>query len=231
MLNATPKQKKTRSPSQEVFENIRNFQPSKSETFTYVTFSETPKPDGKAMRSRTSSSSSTTTTPGSRKTSRTCQVRYVTSKIGSLDNITHTPGGGKVKITGKKIDVSHVQSKCGSLQNQNHTPTGGNVKIVSKKPDFSNVKSKVGSRTNHTPGGGKVKIVSQKKDYSKVQSKCGSLENAKHRPGGGNVEIFEEPIIYKTLKKKPTANSPGMKKTNTTSERGQTPQIANFHGT
>lgn len=229
-----PKLRKS-ATSQEIFENIRSLQPSKSETFTYVTFSTnaaaaTPgatevKSDAKkTMREsrRVSASSSCdgagggdqTTTPRSsvkpRKTSKTCQVRYVSSKIGSLDNIKHKPGGGNVTITGRKLDYSQAQSKCGSLQNKNHTPKGGNVRIVHKKPDFSNVQSKVGSITNHTPGGGKVKIVSQKKDYSKVQSKCGSLDNAKHRPGGGNVQIINEPIIYKSMKtpKKSTVQQP-----------------------
>ena len=77
------------------------------------------------------------------------------SKIGSLSNIKHTPGGGKVKLENQKMDLSNVKSKCGTFSNVNHKPKGGDVKIVE-----------------------------QKLDLSKVKSKCGSMENAKHRPGG-----------------------------------------------
>ena len=79
------------------------------------------------------------------------------SKIGSLSNIKHTPGGGKVKLENQKMDLSNVKSKCGTFSNVNHKPKGGDVKIVE-----------------------------QKLDLSKVKSKCGSMDNAKHRPGGSN---------------------------------------------
>ena len=51
------------------------------------------------------------------------------SKIGSLDNSTHTPKGGNVKIFNQKVDYSKVQSKSGSLQNIKHKPGGGDVII------------------------------------------------------------------------------------------------------
>ena len=46
------------------------------------------------------------------------------SKIGSLKNIRHTPGGGKIKVQSQKIDLSKVKSKCGSMDNVKHKPTG-----------------------------------------------------------------------------------------------------------
>ena len=77
------------------------------------------------------------------------------SKIGSLSNVKHTPGGGKFRVEEQKLDLSKVKSKCGTLD-----------------------------KVAHRPGGGNVKIQSQKIDLSKVTSKCGTLENIKHKPAG-----------------------------------------------
>ncbi|RXN00284.1 Microtubule-associated protein tau [Acipenser ruthenus] len=54
-------------------------------------------------------------------------LKNVKSKIGSIDNIKHQPGGGKVQILNKKMDLSNVQSKCGSKDNIKHLPAGGNI--------------------------------------------------------------------------------------------------------
>ncbi|XP_053194092.1 microtubule-associated protein tau [Scomber japonicus] len=88
----------------------------------------------------------------------------VKSKIGSIENVKHTPGGGKVQIVHKKMDLSNVTSKCGSKVNIHHKPGGGKVEIKSEKVDFTAVQSKVSSLENitHVPGGGKKKIESQK---------------------------------------------------------------------
>ncbi|GAA6235658.1 microtubule-associated protein tau-like, partial [Lates japonicus] len=88
----------------------------------------------------------------------------VRSKVGSTENIKHTPGGGKVQIVNKKMDLSNVGSKCGSKDNIHHKPGGGKVEIKSEKVAFKAVQSKVGSLENitHVPGGGKKKIESQK---------------------------------------------------------------------
>ncbi|KAG7459664.1 hypothetical protein MATL_G00213100 [Megalops atlanticus] len=114
-------------------------------------------------------------------------LKSVKSKIGSIDNIKHQPGGGKVQILDKKVDFSSIQSKCGSKANIKHTPGGGNVQIVHKKIDLSNVQSKCGSKDNirHKPGGGNVEIKNEKLDF-KVQSKIGSFDNIGHVAGGGN---------------------------------------------
>lgn len=128
------------------------------------------------------------------------------SKIGSLSNIKHTPGGGKVKLENQKMDFSNVKSKCGTFSNVNHKPKGGDVKIVEQKLDLSKVKSKCGSMDNakHRPGGnksrtvlkslnpdqssssisgGNVKINSRRSNFTGVKSKCGSLDYVKHVPG------------------------------------------------
>ncbi|XP_078079836.1 uncharacterized protein maptb isoform X2 [Mustelus asterias] len=115
-------------------------------------------------------------------------LKNVRSKIGSTDNIKHSPGGGKIQIVHKKEDYSSVQSKCGSKDKIRHIPGGGNVQILNKKIDMSHVSSKCGSKDNihHRPGGGNVEIKSQKVDFKdKAQSKIGSMDNITHTPGGG----------------------------------------------
>ena len=77
------------------------------------------------------------------------------SKIGSLSNVKHTPGGGKFRVENQKLDLSNVKSKCGTLD-----------------------------KVQHKPGGGNVKIQTTKIDLSKVTSKCGSLSNIDHKPAG-----------------------------------------------
>ncbi|KAM6966141.1 microtubule-associated protein tau isoform 1-T2 [Tautogolabrus adspersus] len=88
----------------------------------------------------------------------------VRSKVGSTENLKHSPGGGKVQIVYKKMDLSNVTSKCGSKANIHHKPGGGKLEIKSEKVDFKSVQSKIGSLDNvtHVPGGGKKKIESQK---------------------------------------------------------------------
>ncbi|KAG8566795.1 hypothetical protein GDO81_013374 [Engystomops pustulosus] len=115
-------------------------------------------------------------------------LKNVRSKIGSIDNIRHQPGGGKVQITHKKVDLTNVQSKCGSKDNLKHIPGGGAVQITHKPVDLKHVTSKCGSMSNihHRPGGGNVEVKSEKLDFKeRVSSKVGSLDNVTHTPGGG----------------------------------------------
>ncbi|XP_068581913.1 microtubule-associated protein tau [Cebidichthys violaceus] len=109
----------------------------------------------------------------------------VRSKIGSTENLKHTPGGGKVQIPHKKLNLSSVSSKCGSKDNICHKPGGGKVEIKSEKVDFKTVQSKVGSLGNitHVPGGGKKKIESQKLSFK---------EGAKARTDHG-ADIIVQP--------------------------------------
>ncbi|XP_072105349.1 uncharacterized protein maptb [Mobula birostris] len=127
-------------------------------------------------------------------------LKNVKSKIGSTDNIKHTPGGGKVQIVHKKEDYSAVQSKCGSKDKIKHVPGGGNVQITNKKLDLSHVSSKCGSKDNihHKPGGGNVEIKSQKVDFKeKAQSKIGSMDNISHTPGGGTKKIESHKLTFR----------------------------------
>ncbi|KAJ3043741.1 hypothetical protein HK097_001659 [Rhizophlyctis rosea] len=123
-------------------------------------------------------------------------------KVGSLENVTHSPGGGTKKVfsEGKK-DYSNVKSRIGSMENVAHRPAGGQVKIASQKLDFKDkVKSKIGSLDNisHTPGGGNVQIKSEKVDFKdRASSKVGSKDNLHHVPAGGNVKIRSEKLTFK----------------------------------
>ncbi|KAL0992718.1 hypothetical protein UPYG_G00097330 [Umbra pygmaea] len=129
-------------------------------------------------------------------------LKNVRSKIGSTENIKHSPGGGRVQIVEKKMDLTNVQSKCGSKANIKHSPGGGNVQITHKKIDLSNVQSKCGSKANihHKPGGGNVEIKSEKLDF-KVQSKIGSLENVGHVAGGGQKKIESHKLSFRETAK------------------------------
>ncbi|XP_053308968.1 microtubule-associated protein tau-like isoform X5 [Spea bombifrons] len=127
-------------------------------------------------------------------------LKNVRSKIGSIDNIRHQPGGGKVQIIHKKVDVSTVQSKCGSKDNLKHTPGGGAIQITHKPVDVKHVTSKCGSMGNihHKPGGGNVEVKSEKLDFKeRVQSKVGSLDNVTHVPGGGTKKIESHKLTFR----------------------------------
>ncbi|KAG1054112.1 hypothetical protein G6F43_003857 [Rhizopus delemar] len=145
---------------------------------------------------------------------------HVKSKVGSLDNIKHTPGGGNTKIFDEGVHVlkekvvSKAAPKVGSLDNIKHKPGGGETKVFDegvyalKEKITLKATSKVGSLDNikHKPGGGEAKVfdegvhVLKEKISSKATSKIGSLDNIKHKPGGGTTRVFDEGIH--TLKEK-----------------------------
>ncbi|KAG0376708.1 hypothetical protein BGX24_007327 [Mortierella sp. AD032] len=73
----------------------------------------------------------------------------VQSKVGSMDNITHIPQGGNLRIFNEKLVAPKVQSKVGSLEYINHTPQGGNLKIFNEKLSFrEQAQSKVAKEIN-----------------------------------------------------------------------------------
>ncbi|XP_018401423.1 PREDICTED: microtubule-associated protein tau-like [Cyphomyrmex costatus] len=121
-------------------------------------------------------------------------LKTVRSKIGSLDNASYKPGGGKVKIENRKLDFSKAQPKI-AAKNEKYAPSGGDKKISQVKLQW-NAKSKIGSLENATykPGGGDKKIETVKLDFKdKAKSKVGSKDNAKHIPGGGTVKSATSP--------------------------------------
>lgn len=50
------------------------------------------------------------------------------SKIGSLENKDHKPGGGDKKIESQKVAFK-AQSKVGSKDNIKHKPGGGEIQV------------------------------------------------------------------------------------------------------
>ncbi|XP_043511008.1 microtubule-associated protein tau isoform X1 [Frieseomelitta varia] len=121
-------------------------------------------------------------------------LKTVRSKIGSLENASYKPGGGKVKIENRKLDFSKAQPKI-AAKNEKYTPSGGDKKIAQMKLQW-NAKPKVGSLENATykPGGGDKKIETVKLDFKdKAKPKVGSKDNAKHIPGGGGVKSSATP--------------------------------------
>ncbi|XP_043261288.1 microtubule-associated protein tau isoform X2 [Colletes gigas] len=129
-------------------------------------------------------------------------LKTVRSKIGSLENASYKPGGGKVKIENRKLDFSKAQPKI-AAKNEKYTPSGGDKKIAQVKLQW-NAKPKVGSLENATyrPGGGDKKIETVKVDFKdKAKPKVGSKDNAKHIPGGGSVKIQTQKIDIKAESK------------------------------
>ena len=57
----------------------------------------------------------------------TPNLRQVSSKIGSLNNATHRPGGGDIKIERRKLDWK-VESRT-QAKNDGYVPQGGDKKV------------------------------------------------------------------------------------------------------
>ena len=114
------------------------------------------------------------------------------SRIGSLDNVSHSPGGGDIAIPQKKVKWKQ-ESKIGSLDNITHLPKSSNVQIFDEKLAWK-TGSKIGSLDNaeHYPSRSRFRVPNFPKDWSKSTApKVGSLSNMSHRPGGGNAQIID----------------------------------------
>ncbi|XP_059481474.1 microtubule-associated protein tau-like [Neocloeon triangulifer] len=129
-------------------------------------------------------------------------LKVVRSKIGSLQNADHKPGGGQVKIESRKVDFSKTGSRI-TAKNDTYQPGGGEKKIQSTKLEWT-AKSKIGSLENatHKPGGGAKKIETQQLSFKEqAKSKVGSKDNLKHQAGGGNVKIETKKLDFKVTSK------------------------------
>ncbi|XP_073952375.1 microtubule-associated protein tau isoform X4 [Choristoneura fumiferana] len=129
-------------------------------------------------------------------------LKTVKSKIGSLDNATYKPGGGKVKIENRKLDFNKAAPKI-AAKNETYTPSGGSKKITTTKLEW-NAKSKIGSLQNasYKPGGGDKKIETVKLDFKdKAKPKVASTVNITHKPGGGAVKIDNQKLEFKAQSK------------------------------
>merc|ERR1712223_544520 len=115
------------------------------------------------------------------------------SRIGSLANANHRPGGGQVQIPNQRLDwkVNPVAPRTKAF-NPKYVPGGGDKPIERRKLSWTS-KSKIGSleKANHRPGGGQVKIENQKLDWN-VTAKVGSTVNMRHKAGGGDKRIFDD---------------------------------------
>ncbi|TSN57724.1 Potassium voltage-gated channel subfamily H member 6 [Bagarius yarrelli] len=142
-------------------------------------------------------------------------LKNVSSKIGSTNNMKYQPGGGK--IVHKKMDFSHVTSRCGSKDNIKHVPGGGNVQIQNKKVDISKVTSKCGSKDNihHKPGGGTIKTEAQKS-----KSKTGSMDNVGKEDVPGGYPSEGEGVQQKSEGNPPASANPPIQTNKEIEEKG-----------
>ncbi|XP_049871281.1 microtubule-associated protein tau isoform X2 [Pectinophora gossypiella] len=116
-------------------------------------------------------------------------IKAVKSKIGSLDNTSYKPGGGKVKIENRKLEFGNVTPRI-AAKNDAYAPSSGGKKITTTKLEW-NAKSKIGSLQNtaYKPGGGDKKIETVKLDFKdKAKPKVASTANIHHKPGGGAIK-------------------------------------------
>ncbi|KAL7831950.1 hypothetical protein AOLI_G00294980 [Acnodon oligacanthus] len=134
-------------------------------------------------------------------------LKNVSSKIGSTDNMKYQPGGGKIQIVHKKLDFSHVTSRCGSKDNIKHIPGGGNIQIQNKKVDVSKVTAKCGSKDNikNKPGDGDVK---SPKTNSSPNANDGSPDNESHKPEGDQIKAGGQQQKSEGSPPAPAANLP-----------------------
>ncbi len=106
------------------------------------------------------------------------KYQSIPSKIGSLANIDHRPGGGRVAI---RDEPTHwqAQSKVGSLLNANWSPPPPRITVRQEKVKWD-AGSKIGSLLNidHKPAGGNVAIRDDKMDLSHITPRvdCGFIE-------------------------------------------------------
>ncbi|WAR05422.1 MTAP2-like protein [Mya arenaria] len=137
-------------------------------------------------------------TPGGNVVLRKQRYLDAKSQVGSLDNVSYSPGGGDISIPQKSIKWKK-ESKIGSLDNITHLPKSSNVQIFSDKLKWK-TEPKVGSLDNahHIPRTKKFKVPNFKQDWGKaVASRVDSLSNVEHTPRGGNVQIIDVPKKWK----------------------------------
>jgi hypothetical protein len=106
------------------------------------------------------------------------KFNHVSSKIGSLGNIEHRPGGGQVSIRDDRVQWQ-VSSKIGSLSNANWSPPTSSVTVRTEKIKWD-AQPKIGSLINidHQPAGGNVAIRDDKIHLSHVTPRidCGFID-------------------------------------------------------
>lgn len=64
-------------------------------------------------------------------------LKAIRSKIGSLENATHRPGGGNVKIESKKVEVKAAPRIA--ARNDQYVPGGGDKKVSRRGRERDNI--------------------------------------------------------------------------------------------
>jgi len=107
--------------------------------------------------------------------SQSVKHRNVRSKVGSLANINHRPGGGQIAIQHEPVQWQ-ASPRVNSLSNANWLPPAPRESIRHTKLKW-NAQSKINSLDNvhHQPGGGIVEIYDEKLDFKHVppRTNCG----------------------------------------------------------
>jgi len=99
----------------------------------------------------------------------------ITSKVGSLDNYHHVPGGGDKDVH----EIQYHFNAPNAISSQ--------TKIV-----YGPKRSKALHRRLEFDSDHFERLPNLRFKPKNVQSKCGSLDNIGHRPGGGTKAIFTE---------------------------------------
>lgn len=76
-------------------------------------------------------------------------LKQVRSKIGSLDNATHKPGGGRIKIETKKLEFRgqpRIEAK-----NDTYAPKGGDKKVRTYRLHLISIDKVLNNSNFHTP--------------------------------------------------------------------------------
>lgn len=136
-------------------------------------------------------------------------LKQAKSKIGSLNNIKHTPTGGSVRIQTQKLNWQ-AKSKVGSLDNKQHTPGGGKLKVESRKLEW-NTTSKIQSLQNvrHKPGGGNVKIFDE--NYAAADKPKSRLPRANGSASPTNSQSSTRPAWNSSITKDESKLTKGSK--------------------
>jgi microtubule-associated protein tau len=96
-------------------------------------------------------------------------------KVGSLQNASHVPAGGNVKIENRKLNFREAAKPRVEAKSEVEIPK-------------SDVKASF-KRNMETTMAFVLCQISTKKLVWNAESKVGSLEKATHKPGGGNVQV------------------------------------------
>ncbi|KAJ3193049.1 hypothetical protein HK101_005519 [Irineochytrium annulatum] len=121
---------------------------------------------------------------------------HVKSRVGSLDNVNHSPPPPAKKIVSVKLDFDKNAAPRIEARSA-HKPKGGDVKVFNEKLSFNDrAAPKVEARSEHKPKGGDVKIFNEKLSF---KDNAAPRVDAKsdHKAGGGDIKIFSEKVEVK----------------------------------